>query len=447
MLDLIRRLYKLDLAPICPDSQRSIQTVLDYLPKGLPHVVHSWLAGTEVDGWVLPHSWAFPKDAVEIRDIASGEVIRGVLPSGYSKSFFGMIDGQELRQHVFTHKANPQAIPYHCDWYYKPHLRDWGIAAPRTLLDSIKDGQSYQVSINTETKISDMLMLDYAVPGTRNETYVLQAYNCHYKQANDNLSGIAVCAEVMRRLAAGEKRRYTYRFLMGPELFSTICFLATREQGFIKGVIGPLLVGHRPGKHGIVWQRSFWERTPLDYALWRSIRPQYPNSDRKASPFIDDFRAHGGSDEIVWAVPPYEIPRINLIHPGYPFYHMVNLDTPDQLDEETLERSVQAIMGVIDALEESPHMRWNGSGLPCLGNPRFSLHVAPGTDPSVGNGHANAKMHKLMAGLPQYAAKGFSIADVLYLHYPHKYFHMRKSLVPVEQYIMEWAAKGLMSLV
>ena len=66
MLDLLRRLYPLRLAPVSPDTG----VFIDRLMEALPGDVREFASGTEHNGWIVPQSWEVCR-ALIVRDGAS----------------------------------------------------------------------------------------------------------------------------------------------------------------------------------------------------------------------------------------------------------------------------------------------------------------------------------------------------------------------------------------
>ena len=96
MLELLKRIYPLRLAPVSEDTDKAVEI----LCEELTFTIHSYKSGSEYNGWIVPQKWK-PIKAEIIKD---GNVIYdgmnhplGVI--GYSTSFKGHITLQELKKH------------------------------------------------------------------------------------------------------------------------------------------------------------------------------------------------------------------------------------------------------------------------------------------------------------------------------------------------------------
>lgn len=75
---------------------------------------------------------------------------------------------------------------------------------------------------------------------------------CHPGQVNDSLTGLAVGAEIFRRLVARPSRKYSYRLLVVPETIGSIAYMSRHPEvmarcmgGFFSemlGIDGPMVL-------------------------------------------------------------------------------------------------------------------------------------------------------------------------------------------------------------
>ena len=125
MLNIIKKLGTLNLAPVSPDTDLCVEI----LSQELPFVIHEFKSGMEHNGWVVPSSWWTESAKICL----NGELIYdgkshplGVI--GYSQPFCGEVTRSELMDHIFTHKDRPNDLVYHCQLYYRLGEKNWGFS-------------------------------------------------------------------------------------------------------------------------------------------------------------------------------------------------------------------------------------------------------------------------------------------------------------------------------
>ena len=427
MMDLLRHLYPLHLAPVSPDMA-AFRNHLDaeLAPFTNDHYYSFPSRMRNANGWIVPDSWA-PGGELGLGAVISSGSLRWRPrlpgpPVGYSLPFMGTVPGKELKAHLYTHRGSPRAIPYHCDWYYKPHLRDWGIAVNGRFFRSVQEDEKYVVDVRVHSEPGEMEVLTYTVEGLGDtgETFVFQAHNCHTHQADDDLSGVVVGVELMKRISALRPRN-TYVLLICPEHLGTVFFLGSTD--YRKKTTGVLFLEGLGGKRPLRLQESFWGNGVLDHAVRTVLGgTSYP------------FRSIVGNDEVVWEAPGVEVPCSTLTRFPTSTYHMLNLDTPDSLIPGSLEGSVEMLVGVVGLLEGRNTLRNTYRDLVCLSNPKFDLYLPPGNDPSTGV-VADRSWNLLMTFLPRYIAAGWGVEQIAERH--------GKTVKEVKVYLEKWKERGL----
>jgi aminopeptidase-like protein len=407
MIDLLKRIYPLNLAPVSPDTDKAVEI----LKKELPFIVHEYSSGKEHNGWVVPKSWKVTK----ARICKDGKVVYdgskhplGVM--GYSKSFRGKVNLKQLKEHLTFRKDNPSAVGYHCDYYYKPWLADWGISIPYSLFKKLKVGE-YSIDIETSYSQGTMKVLDYFLKGESNDIIFFNAHNCHAGQANDDIAGVVIGVELMKQLAKLKKRRYSYRLVIAPEHYGTIFYLANlKEDEANKFKYGFFLemLGHN---NHFSLQRSFTGDTYLDKICEHYLSMHFPDTH------FDDFRKIVGNDETVWEAPGYEIPTVSLSRGLYPQYH-TSFDNEDIIIEYKLQESVDVLLGIVNILETNCCAKRNFKGLMALSNPKYDLYLRPGTDPSIADQRTEtmAQWNYFMDCVVRYFEGNFSILEMSMKH-------------------------------
>lgn len=403
--ELLKKLYQLRLGVVTPDTDKFVSLV----SKELPFEVHEYHSGREHNGWLIPQNWHPVK--AELRK--DGEVIysgmstlQGVI--SMSQSFKGKISFEELKKHLFYKADTPTAVVYHCDLYYKAGRTDWGLCVPYNFYKSLTAGD-YEVEIETVHTAGTMKVCDYYLQGKSKETIVLNAHNCHTGQANDDISGVVVGIEVMKRLAK-RKNNYSYRLIIAPEHFGTVFYLADLPKSILRSFKCGMFLEMLGNQNRLALQESFTGENELDKAAHHYLKHAKPDY------FSDKFRKIVGNDETVWEAPGYEVPFISLSRWPYPEYH-TNLDNEDIISEDMLQDSVNAVMGIIDIMENNHRMKRKFDGLIALSNPKYNLYIST-DDPSlpVKITGEQKKWNYLMDCLPRYFDEKTTILEIAIKH-------------------------------
>jgi len=433
MMDILRAVDGLAVGPVTPDTDKQNQI----LCQELPFRIKEYVSGREFNGWTVPKNWEVIK--AEIRK--DGQLVYdgkkhplGVI--GYSESFTGIVSLSELKLHLYHFKDAPNDIVYHCDLYYKPHLKQWGFSLPYNVYKELADGD-YEIELVTRHTDGKMKVLEYTHPGASDKTIILNAHNCHAAQLNDGPSGYAAGIEAMRRL--GElNTRYSYRLIVAPEHFGTVFYLADLPVEEIKKFKLGIFLEMLGNDHQFSLQESFTGKSYIDEVAGHVLKHHAPDFRR------DKFRQVVGNDESVWEAPGYEVPMISLSRcaPGrlYPEYHLSS-DNLSIMRADKLNESVDIIMKMIEVLEKDCVLQRKFTGLIALSNPKYDLYIAPGTDPAIQN-HTSADQAKwsdLMNCAPRYFDQSLSILDIAVRH--------DLPFASVYAYLSKFKEKGLVDFV
>lgn len=428
MMDLLKKLCHLRLAPASPDADKAVSI----LSKELKFKVHQYQSAREHNGWTVPHSWHVEK--AEIRK--DGKVIYdgakdplGVM--GYAKSFRGKVSLETLKEHLTYRKDHPDAIGYHCDYFYKPWRSDWGFSVPYSLYMSLEPGQ-YEIDLRTVFAKGTMKVCDFFLKGEMPDAIVLNAHSCHAAQANDDIAGMVVGIEVMKRLAA-KKRKYSYRLVIAPEHLGTVFYLADMPKKAAADLKLCIFLEMLGNKNRLALQHSFNGDSAIDKAAGHYLKFNSPDH------FSDKFRKIVGNDETVWEAPGFEIPTISISRWPYSEYH-TNLDNEKIISEDMLEDSVRTVLGILDILDTDCVVKRKFDGLVALSNPKYDLYFNQ-ADPSIRSSITadEKKWNYLMDCLPRYFDGKMKILDIAIrqdIEYSKLY-----------DYIKKFEAKGLISLV
>jgi len=368
MMSLIRALSPLRMAP----NSNGADQCARLLQEELPFKIHEFSGGAEVNGWICPMKWE-PKEA-KIRDTKGNLVYDGMWHPlaviGYSQPYRGRVTGAELKKHLFFPNAFDDALVYHCDLFYKPFRKEWGFSVTKQFYDSIEEGRTYDVDLQTVFEEGTMKVLEYVLPGETEDSIIMNAHNCHAFLCNDDLSGVAVGIDVIRALAKLPKRRYTYRLIVAAEHFGSIFYLnklSDKEASKLKfGVFLEMLA--TPG--GLALQRGFLGDTLIDRAFINAL--QHGNVEWRT----DCFRKIVGNDETCWEGAGYDIPFPSISRSlgvgHYPEYH-TSRDTPELCHQDKMEEAVRIVLDAFEIMEKDAVATRNFKGLVALSHPRYNL--------------------------------------------------------------------------
>lgn len=411
MMEIIRKLSPLRLGVNCDGADQCARL----LCEELPFTVHEWAARGQWNGWIVPMKWEV--DNATIHDEAGNLLYDGMAHPlgviGYSQPHMGVVSRDELRKHLFFTENYDDALVYHCDLWYKPHRKEWGFSVPKKLFDALPEG-NYLVDLRTRFEAGTMKVLEYILPADEaRSSIILNAHNCHPFLANDDLSGVAVGIEVVRRLRHRVSgRRHNIRLVIGPEHYGSLFYLRDLHPKVVETVRGAIFLEALGTPGPLALQRSFLGDTPIDRALINVL------THNNMAWSQGEFRSIVGNDETIWEAIGYEIPCPSISRVPFPEYH-TSKDSPDIIDEEQLEKAVQVVVDAIDILDHNKLIVAEHKGLFCLSNPEYDLYQ-PIQDPSEPGRRAVGEVAKrwnhLMNCLPRYFDDDTHILEIAERH-------------------------------
>ncbi len=424
MMQILRDLTPLNRA-VC---SRGYDQAVDYLCRELPFRVISVPSSYEHNGWVIPPSW----DVDEARIIKDGRTIYdgAAHPMGVialSQSFVGTVNLEGLRPHLHYDHRNDDSIPFHYRQQFRSWTRDWGFCMPKRLYDQLVPGE-YEVVIRTAEAPGELKILEYKHQGSLNFTIALGGNLDHAGAANDGLAGCVVGLEVLRRLR-GRKTKFTYSLVLSPGIVGSELYLAglkpSERAPILEGIFLEMLGSATP----LAVQESRRSMVSAYHALTGSL-------DQLGLPFRSGpFESVIVNDEYVWEN--YGIPTVSFSRFPYPEYHS-SRDSVEIIKESSLNEAVDALVGAVERLENSPMILKKFDGNICLSNPLYDLYVDYG---QVALGEAASDLRRRMRSLMDFVPA---------LDRPVSVKSVAEHLgLPEEQaleYLQRWAAKGLIDL-
>ncbi len=428
MKELIEELYLTNRAFITDDYDRCLRYIDENV---LTLEYHKYPSGKEIwDSWVVPKKWIVNEAYIEV----DGEVILDFDDNplhliSYSDPFEGKIGLEELREHLHFHPNIPEAIPFHFRLNYRPWDSEWGFCVSKEFYDGL-DGDEYHVRIDTEFQDGKLKVAETNLEGEKEETILLVSHLDHTGMANDDLSGVAVGLEVMNRLMRMEKRKYSYKLLIVPEMLGSAAYLEENES-FPERVKYGIFLEMLGNENRLALQKSFEDDTRLDRVA------EYILKKDKDDYKIDEFRKIICNDEIIFESPGYEIPMISVSRFPYPEYH-TDLDNPEIISEERLQESVEYMLDVIEILEKDFKPLRNFKGIPSLANPKYDLYIDPGQPALEGTKMISENLKVFRDAVFRYLEGHHSVFDIAErFDLPFDFVH---------DYLIKFEDKGLIEI-
>ncbi|MEO7386428.1 MAG: DUF4910 domain-containing protein [Gammaproteobacteria bacterium] len=335
-----------------------VRETLARLGDVVPLTVHEVPTGTAVLDWEVPAEWNLRAAWIEgpdgrrIVDAAN----HNLHVVGYSTPIHAEFPLQELQAHLHSDPARPDVIPYRTS-YYSPA---WGFCLTDRQRSALPDGR-YRVHIDAELRPGSLSYGEFVLPGTSTDEVLVYTHTCHPSLANDNASGMAVCAFLARWLSTAP-RRLSYRVVFGPGTIGSITWLA-RNRDVVPRIVGGFVLALVGDPGPLVYKRSWSGASLIDRAAEAWLR-----RERRSARFMDF--SPWGYDERQFGSPGFRLPVGRLTRSaeeGYPEYHSsadnLALVRPDSLADALV--AAQAILQLVDA--NAPLLNLSPWGEPQLG--------------------------------------------------------------------------------
>ena len=330
------------------------------LASVIPLAIHEFPTGSECLTWVVPEKWTCHEAWLESMDgqrlFSTADHPAHVM--SYSLPYEGTVSRDELFQHLHSHPALPDAIPFVCAAY----TRDWGLCSSQATRESL-DADRYRVVIRSNVSYSSLKVGEAVVPGQTDETILLCANLLGLAGSDAGVSGVAVGMEVMRRLMLMPARRYTYRFLILPGTTGVAAWLNAHALGNSR-VAGGIFLTTLATSHPFTLQHSPAGDTELDRCCELALRHLEPAGT------IIPFAA--GDEASQFNAPGFHIPMAMLFRsqhhdqPASPCEgFQPHLDALEAANPTRLEQACTLIHAMLDNLELNAIPEPLFTGVPC----------------------------------------------------------------------------------
>jgi aminopeptidase-like protein len=335
------------LWPICrsimgPGYRASLQI----LSEIFPHEGLEFRTGERVHDWTVPEEWeAFEAYVVDPNGRRFADFERSNLHLlNYSVPFDGELSFDELKDHLYTIAAQPDAIPYVTSYYAKR----WGICISHDEFLRLPRSGRYAVKIRSEHRPGRLVVAEAVLPGDSDREVLFSSYLCHPSLANNELSGPLILSFLFRRLQQKSRRKLTYRFVLVPETIGAVAFLSRRGSHLKQHCIAGYQLSCIGDAGALSYKTSRQVASMADRAALAVLR-QEPDLRRHS------FNPAIGSDERQYCSPGYDLPIgsvMRTMYTLYPEYH-TSLDNKSLMDFERMGATLDRLVEICEALEEN----------------------------------------------------------------------------------------------
>jgi len=329
-----------ELFPLCRSiTGDGVRETLRIVADRIPLETYEVPSGTQVLDWTVPDEWNID-DAYIARD---GERVVDFHSSNlhvvsYSEPTNARLALADARAHLHTHAERSDWIPYRTSYY----TRTWGFCLTSDLLGDLGQGE-YEFVVDSTLAPGSLTYGEVLIPGQRSEEILITTHVCHPSLANDNLSGIAVLAELAGRLL-DRGNRYSYRLLFIPGTIGSLSWLALNES-VLERVIGGLVVACVGDGAPLTYKRSRRGDARIDRAA------EYVLSRREGGRVVDFVP--WGWDERQFNSPGFDLPVgcLSRSREGeFAEYHS-SADDLGYVGPEQLEDALDAVLEILDVFD------------------------------------------------------------------------------------------------
>lgn len=318
-------------------------------------------SGTSVFDWTVPKEWrireAYIEDASGRRIVDMKENNLHVI--GYSIPVDRWAELDELKPYIYTEPGQPEVVPYVTS-YYKER---YGFCMSEQQKNVLAPGK-YHMYIDSELFDGVLNYAEVVIPGECEQEIFFSTYICHPSMANNECSGPALAAELIRFTASMERRKYTYRFIFIPETIGSITYMSIGDH--LAHMKKTMLAGFNLSCVGDDRDYSIVESKYADTLADRVLKNvlRYQTESYSTYSFLKR-----GSDERQYNAPGIDLPVVCYCRSKfgeYPEYH-TSADDMSLVSPAGFQGSYEVMTQVIQALEYNAKYRLKVLGEPQLG--------------------------------------------------------------------------------
>ncbi len=353
-----------ELFPICRSiTGEGLQQSLQIVARHVPLEIEQVRSGVQVYDWTVPPEWNIRSAKLTS---PNGETLadfsdNNLCVVNYSEPVDRRLSLAELRPHLHSIPAQPDAIPYVTSYYQ----RAWGFCLPHRVLERLEEGQ-YHARIDSDFSPDGGVHFGHCtLDGESKQEFLLTSYLCHPSLANNELSGPLVLIGLYDRLSHWTRRRFTYRFLINPETIGALCFLHRHADALRARLAGGFVLTCLGGPSPRLSYKMSRRGDALPDRIVRYLRECEHDSLE-----IRPFDPTTGSDERQYCSPGFNLPVgqfARTIYGQYAGYHNSG-DTKQFMGIEPLIKSIDEIERILARIEiGGPFRNLKPFGEPQLG--------------------------------------------------------------------------------
>ena len=178
--------------------------------------------GTQVFDWTVPREWKLRGAWIDGPD---GERVLDVADSplhvlGYSIPVDAVLTLDELRDHVFTHRDDPELVPYRTSYWEE----QWGFCMSRRQLDALEEGD-YRVVIDAEPRGRLAHLGRGATSPVQPTPSSCSAPTSAIRRSPTTTSPASSSSGRSPGRSAEQQLTHTYRLLWSPGTLGPLCWL------------------------------------------------------------------------------------------------------------------------------------------------------------------------------------------------------------------------------
>ena len=98
------------------------------------------------------------------------------------------------------------------------------------IFKNLDTNQQYYVNIDVKFEKSEIPIIDFMIPGEKEETVFFAAHSCHPAQVNDEIANIAILIKLFEWIKNRRNNKFSYRLIIGPEYYAAAVFLAKAKK-------------------------------------------------------------------------------------------------------------------------------------------------------------------------------------------------------------------------
>ncbi len=329
--------------------RKTLKAVSQYIGQdGGGMTIYEIPTGMKVYDWKIPKEWiirdAYIEDEHGMRIIDMKENNLHIV--SYSAPVDRWVTLEELKEYIYTQPDQPELVPYVTSYYKEIY----GFCMSRQQLDSLKEGR-YHMFIDSELTDGHLTYADIILPGESDQEILISSYICHPSMANNECSGPALLAELVKYVRSLRKRKYTYRFVLNPETIGSIAYISRNytylKEKMVAGVVLSCVGDDRD--YSIIHTRS--ADTLADKGMTNILR--------FCRRFTEYSFLERGSDERQYNAPGVDLPVIGFCRTKYgmyPEYH-TSADNMDLISPEGLQGSYEVMTQWIQVMEHNAKYR------------------------------------------------------------------------------------------